>query len=259
MTMQILSNPLSILSSVLIEPPIPTALPTDAELISGYLLYAAGRCDAPHPLLQSDPYLKVSCALLADDTDTALPILRVYSDHLNPSVRLWAWVNLSWLDLRDGNSATAFERMDMLVQDYTQGAYQAEALAKRAALHALAFDFDAAIADMDAAIALVPDEPRYYKQRGDHIFLIYEWDRVLDDYNTAITLDPTYADAYYARGILYYTQGPRADAIPDFEQFLALAPHDRKATNAATYITSIEAEIEALGGDDTEPAFNTQD
>lgn len=132
-------------------------------------------------------------------------------------------------------------------------------LRDQAKLYALTFRFDAAVANLDRVIALGEGQnvehtalARYYKQRGDHIFLLYEWDRVLADYNHAIMLNPTYAGAYFARGILYYTQGPRAQAIGDFERYLVLAGTDApQAAQARAYITDIQRELEALGGDDT--------
>lgn len=138
-------------------------------------------------------------------------------------------------------------------------------LRERAALRALAFEFDGAIADITRAIELaeanmLPDAclARLYKQRGDHIFLIYEWDRVLEDYDTAISLDSNYAGAYFARGVLYYTQGPRVETIPDLERFIELAPDDPRVPEAQAYIDSIEVELDALGGDDT-GAFGPSD
>ena len=140
-----------------------------------------------------------------------------------------------------------------------------EALSARAAVRAQTFDFDGAIADITAAIDTAQTAQaspfclaRLHKQRGDHIFLLYEWDRVLTDYDTAVTLAPTYADAYFARGVLYYTQGPRTSALTDFEQVVALTPTSPRAAEAQAYIQSIRTELEALGGDDT-GAFGPSD
>ena len=129
-----------------------------------------------------------------------------------------------------------------------------EILSRRAEIQALDFDYDAAIAGMDRAIALAEGMPDYgasglaalYTQRGQMILLLYEWDRVLDDYNRAITLDPDYAEAYYHRGILFYTQGPRENALDDFERYLELAPVGAYAEDAAIYREEIAAEREAL-------------
>jgi tetratricopeptide (TPR) repeat protein len=82
---------------------------------------------------------------------------------------------------------------------------------------------------------------------------LYEWDSALTDYNTAIELDPAYADAYYERGVLYYSilqtgVELRTDALADFWHYLDLAPDGDKAADAARYVEQIETELEALNG-----------
>ena len=44
------------------------------------------------------------------------------------------------------------------------------------------------------------------------VILLYEWDRVLENYNTALEIDPDYTPAYYFRGILYYSVLAREEA-----------------------------------------------
>lgn len=169
--------------------------------------------------------------------------------------------NLAWAYLQIGR---ADEGIDLLTDAISQPnseafpTYTIQQLSHRAQIYALDFQFDPAIEDITTAIAMAetfgaPPEitAKLYKQRGDHIFLIYEWDRVLQDYNQAIELDSDYADAYYARGVLYYTQGPRTAALQDFEMFSTLAPDSPRIAEAQTYIESIKVELEALGGDDT--------
>jgi tetratricopeptide (TPR) repeat protein len=125
--------------------------------------------------------------------------------------------------------------------------------------HALNNDFDAALADINMAFEVYSDtlpqgeQPdlaflaSLYVQRGQVYLLLYEWDKVLDDYNTALELDPMYADAYYYRGVLYYSvRFEREKAIPDFERYLELAPGGALAEKAAQYLTDIQTELEAL-------------
>ncbi|MEO0598522.1 MAG: hypothetical protein AAF126_20610, partial [Chloroflexota bacterium] len=109
-------------------------------------------------------------------------------------------------------------------------------------------------ADMDVAIELAENSdvtglllPELYTTRGEIVFLIYEWDRVEDNFNTAIELAPAYAPAYFQRGILFYTVARREDAQADFETYLELAPDGIYAEQATSYIESIEIELEALG------------
>ncbi len=123
----------------------------------------------------------------------------------------------------------------------------------RSQLYALAFRYDEAIADMDAAIALESDDPALYVERGQRIILLYEWDRALADYNRALELDPLYADAYYYRGILYASvpEGidARRNALADFERYLDFAPNGPRAADAARYRAEIQAQLSALDTD----------
>lgn len=47
-------------------------------------------------------------------------------------------------------------------------------------------------------------------------------DKALNDFSTAISLDPTYTDAYMNRAILLYNTGRPADALKDFNSLLKL-------------------------------------
>ncbi|MBC8171042.1 MAG: hypothetical protein H7X77_05205, partial [Anaerolineae bacterium] len=54
-------------------------------------------------------------------------------------------------------------------------------------------------------------------------------------------------DAYFYRGILYYTVVVDRDkALPDFERYLELAPDGIHAAEAAQYQADIQAQLDAL-------------
>jgi tetratricopeptide (TPR) repeat protein len=119
------------------------------------------------------------------------------------------------------------------------------------------FEYDRAISiATDAIIASEADgsSPRrraeLYTLRGQMIILTYEWDRALADYNTAIELDPTYPDAYFHRGLLYYTNYVQIEferARADFVTYLQFASSGQYAPLARDYIADIDAQREALG------------
>lgn len=129
----------------------------------------------------------------------------------------------------------------------------------RAHQHALDSQADAAIAELDRAIEQAErhalpsaERARLYALRGQMVLLLYEWDRVLEDYNAALELAPGYADAYFYRGILFYSAMPgglnREDALADFEHYLQLEPDGPYAADATRYAESIRLELDALGG-----------
>jgi tetratricopeptide (TPR) repeat protein len=166
--------------------------------------------------------------------------------------------NLAWIYMQLGRSEDAFALLDYGVSGLDPSSIfydlqdHVDTLVARSQLYALAFRFDEAIADMNAAIELNPDYPYLYVERGQRILLLYEWDRALADYNYALVLDPYYADAYYYRGILYASvpEGvdARAEAVADFQRYLDLAaPLGTHTADAQRYITEIQAQLDALG------------
>jgi tetratricopeptide (TPR) repeat protein len=161
---------------------------------------------------------------------------------------------LARIYLRHGDKQTAARLVEYnVLMAFSRGTPhdQIQALVQRSEIYALAFEYDAAIADMDQAIELAtelaPDSlPYLYVERGQRILLLYQWDRVLADYNHALELNPNYAPAYFHRGVLFYTQGPRENALDDFRRYLELAPDGKYNERAEQYITAIEAELAVL-------------
>ncbi len=244
--------------------------------IAGLGLYAVDRCDDANSLWEGRTeaelgFYRGNCDILAGEYQAAeasytglLEVLDEAQQLLMPDVS----VNLAWVHLQQGDPERAFEAVNAAIAaleaeccaDGPATINYARLIADRGQLHALNFDFDAAIEDASQAIEIADEydlpyalTAQFYKERGDHIFLIYEWDRVLADYDRAIELDPALADAYFARGVLYYTQGPRASALSDFERFAELASDSPRLPEAETYIDSITIELDALAGDDTGP------
>lgn len=124
------------------------------------------------------------------------------------------------------------------------------ALCNRADLYVSMFNYGDAINDITAAIALQPENPDLYTQRGQMIMLLYEWDRAIADYDYAIELDNQFAPAYFHRAVAHYSIGERVDReqiLTDFDRYLELAPTGVYAQQAEAYIHSIELEIQALG------------
>lgn len=75
-------------------------------------------------------------------------------------------------------------------------------------------------------------QARFYNLRGaSHRHLgnsyadLYEYDLAVQDFSRAIALDPSYAEAYYNRGVLYWREfGNYYRAIRDLTRVIELAP-----------------------------------
>jgi tetratricopeptide (TPR) repeat protein len=113
------------------------------------------------------------------------------------------------------------------------------------------FQHDESIALMSLAIALDRESPQLHVERGQRIMLLYEWDRALADFNRALALDPTCADAYYYRGVLYASvpegDSARRLALADFRRSLDLAPDGLHAEDAARAIELLAAQLQIAG------------
>jgi tetratricopeptide (TPR) repeat protein len=204
-------------------------------------------------------FLIGNCSLLRDNYEEALDefstALSLAVSNVQPLLAEGARQNLAWLYAQNSDLETALSTYNTVFEANPAPYVRVYHLSHRAQLYALAFDYDSAIADMDAAIELakaneVSDEQlaELYTLRGEIIFLIYEWDSVLENFNTALELDPDYAPAYFQRGVLYYTMTERDLALADFQHYLEIAPDGEHAAAAQRYIDSIQLELESLGG-----------
>jgi tetratricopeptide (TPR) repeat protein len=85
--------------------------------------------------------------------------------------------------------------------------------------------YDLAIADLNEALTIAPDDAELYQQRG----LVYDWqgneEAALADYEKAIELDPGDAWSHYARGMALKQLGRLDVALKAFEDALAISPN----------------------------------
>lgn len=97
---------------------------------------------------------------------------------------------------------------------------------------------------IDSDKAAKPDRVKALIARGsayDRKDLI---DRAIDDYSTALRLDPTLADTYNARGVLWRRKGDRPHALEDFAAAIKLNPNQ---SAAKSNYKSLALELERLG------------
>jgi lipoprotein NlpI len=95
---------------------------------------------------------------------------------------------------------------------------------------AIAF-YNRAIADYDRAIQLHPSDAQAFNNRGVAYRAKGENERAIADYDEAIRLNPSFATASYNRGIVYRTKGDNDRAIADYDQAIRLNPSDAEVFN----------------------------
>ncbi|MCS6938716.1 MAG: tetratricopeptide repeat protein [Roseiflexus sp.] len=86
-----------------------------------------------------------------------------------------------------------------------------------------------AVAAYTRAIALNPNNPIAYYNRGIACAEQGDLARAIADYTRAIDLDPKYAVAYYNRALARCKQGDLVGAIADYDNVLLLDPGDARA------------------------------
>lgn len=81
----------------------------------------------------------------------------------------------------------------------------------------------AALQAVNQAIERSPvKDPRLFKMRGNLYVLLNEFRKAIEDYDFAITLDNTYEEAYFNRGLANLLTNNRPDACVDMEKSIQL-------------------------------------
>jgi tetratricopeptide (TPR) repeat protein len=83
-----------------------------------------------------------------------------------------------------------------------------------------------AIADFDTAIGLEATLAEAYVGRGEALFYLKAWSAALDDFDRALTLDPNLADAHAWRGRLLTLKGEHTPALAALRQAVTLDETD---------------------------------
>ncbi len=85
-------------------------------------------------------------------------------------------------------------------------------------------NYTQALADLNKAIELDPEDPGAYNNRGVVYARTGEYNKALADYNYALKLDPSSIHAYVGRGMVYYMMGDYEAALADTNHVLKLDP-----------------------------------
>ena len=139
------------------------------------------------------------------------------------------WMGLAPARAQDGafiKCLTRPEPTDEIVKQCTAviGSASVSPLDKALALNNRAvMAADGQIADMDEAVKLAPKIPKLWHNRGLQ-WLASDVKRAIEDYSTALRLDPHYAVAWTSRGEAWALLGDHDKAIADFDEAIKLAP-----------------------------------
>jgi tetratricopeptide (TPR) repeat protein len=85
-------------------------------------------------------------------------------------------------------------------------------------------DYDRALEDFNKAIQLAPNFVDAYSNRGAAYYYKKDYDRAIADFNQAIQLSPDFAGAYYNRGMAYFDKRDYDSVIADYTRVIELAP-----------------------------------
>jgi len=90
-------------------------------------------------------------------------------------------------------------------------------------------DYERAVADYSAALAIKPATPEILCERGHAYRRKGDYERAIEDYTVALGVKPDCRDALNSRGIVHYRMGSHKLAIKDWEAILKIDPNDASA------------------------------
>jgi tetratricopeptide (TPR) repeat protein len=92
-------------------------------------------------------------------------------------------------------------------------------------------NYDLALADFNAAIALEPNSAPLLSNRGEVYRLMGQFERAIGDFDAAIRIDPRDRVAFANRGTVYRRLKQYERALADYDAALELEPNDFKTLN----------------------------
>ncbi len=244
-------------------------------------LYTANRCDLafsyfdqykelwkteaePNFVTNLVDFYEGNCALLNEDYEAAIQYLEPLTGKSGAGFEFLGYspgINLAWAYFQTGRSDEAFEFINLGINSAelelkTTPSPYASSLYRNTVdigihLATLAERYDLGINYAGRWLAIKSDDANMLILRGQMYRALYEWDSALADFNAALELDPTHAEAYYQRGLLYASilqTGAEFydEALADFQHYLELAPEGDHAAEAAQYITDLQSQQQSL-------------
>lgn len=107
---------------------------------------------------------------------------------------------------------------------YLHPAFLVPGLDDRAAADGVAQGIDHKLAQLEAQIALKPEDPKLYIERGKANFVLNRFDEAVADFTKAIALDPSKDAAYFGRGLALGRAGQLSAGIADLTVYIERNP-----------------------------------
>jgi len=133
---------------------------------------------------------------------------------------------------RDASAAMAAGDQERAAAFYSEAldsgslpsSYQVLALTRRSSIQSRAGREEAAIADLDRALEIEPNNTFALLKRGSTYLEQGKFSRAVQDYRRALEIDPTMIEAYYGRALAYGQMDEHARSIEDYNRISSLDP-----------------------------------
>jgi len=113
------------------------------------------------------------------------------------------------------------ESIDMFTRAHDEGYDPVRTYLSRGVAYLKSQDYDKAIDDFNAVVALDPDNERGYYYRGIALIDKRDYEHALEDLDHSIALNPERGTAFLARGLTKSELGCEEDAAVDFKAAVA--------------------------------------
>src|SRR5437868_6079266 len=169
---------------------------------------------------------------------------RLYGEVLRSDPRnLSALLLLATSHFQRGSYTEALARLNQLLAIKSDAF---EALAAHGAVLSSLGRHDEALASYEKALA-IRRTPQLYNNRANTLLALARGKEAVESYDSALRLDPRYADAWCNRGIALLQLSRPVDALESFQQAVARHPDDIRAWEGlAAALVQLERRAEAI-------------
>ncbi len=102
--------------------------------------------------------------------------------------------------------------------------------------------YELALEDFTTAIGIEPRDTRVYTNRGLTYRMLKQFELALEDFQQSLELNPLWSDTFYSRALTYYDMGDLKSAIEDCDSAIALKPDFKQAVRFKQFLLNKETE-----------------